>query len=548
MKIIIVLILSIFLYPPFTTQGIIRTLKKAQKTVFTSIGFLIYPEGAIPDWSPLLNPSDNDTFKSELFDPLVKFLNEFKINGLLINIHFIDEIEIDDLEHKINDFVTNIKAKVNNLIVGLIISGSAYESFPNTSIFDYAITNKAVDFYIIDISNLNVCDKDSVKCGLSPFASNITDMLTIHQVTSSLKNSSIDFSKTLAALQASVIIPDAVIFKDARTPFTSYSMGIYVKQTYAGIVLYSIDRDDYDGKCGCGKCPVINTMLDGWTGRPLKTCIIRSLVEANKSVYIRIGFIYEDDWSSLFDPSDNDTFQKQMFDPLVNFLNEFKVNGIIIDFISIYDVTMDNFEHKMCDFVSNIKTKVNKLIVGLVTSGSNYQYFTNDELFNFTITNKVFDLYIIDWSNLNICDKDSVKTGISPVTSNISDMVTNEQVTNDVTNSSMDISKVYAMIQMSPVIPDNLLFKDATHCITTYSIYCNSTDPTNSSQWCTNPSKLSYDQGAYAKKFYVGIVIQVLDSDDYEVCCECEKFPVSNQIIDGWTASPFKTCPKLDHK
>lgn len=34
----------------------------------------------------------------------------------------------------------------------------------------------------------------------------------------------------------------------------------------------------------------------------------------------------------------------------------------------------------------------------------------------------------------------------------------------------MDISKVYAMIQMSPVIPDNLLFKDATHCITTYSI------------------------------------------------------------------------------
>ncbi|XP_022168360.1 uncharacterized protein LOC111032372 [Myzus persicae] len=274
---------------------------------------------------------------------------------------------------------------------------------------------------------------------------------------------------------------------------------------------------------------------------------IRSLVEANKPVYTHVGFQSTVDWCSIFDPSDKDIFQKQIFDPLVSFLNTFKVNGIIINLKYIYKNTMDDYANKISTFVTNIKKKVNKLIVCLLIAGSNYQYFINDTLFDFTITNKVLDLYIIDWSLLNICDNDTVKCGLSPITSNISDMVTIEQVNSGVNNSSMDKSKIYARMQIFPVIPKKLLSKDATYCITTYSIYCSSTDSTNSSQWCTNPSKLSYDQGAYAKQSYVGIVLDQLDTDDYEGCCECGKFPVSNQIIDGWTASPFKTCPKLDH-
>ncbi|KAF0768782.1 Uncharacterized protein FWK35_00008595, partial [Aphis craccivora] len=27
-------------------------------------------------------------------------------------------------------------------------------------------------------------------------------------------------------------------------------------------------------------------------------------------------------------------------------------------------------------------------------------------------------------------------------------------------------------------------------------------------KWCSNPSQLSYDQGAYVKKFYKGIVLR----------------------------------------
>jgi len=67
--------------------------------------------------------------------------------------------------------------------------------------------------------------------------------------------------------------------------------------------------------------------------------IIKILREANKDVYIRIGFMKIEDWSSLFDPLDTGTFQKEMFDPLVNYLKTFKVNGIIIDFFSIYLVS-----------------------------------------------------------------------------------------------------------------------------------------------------------------------------------------------------------------
>ncbi|XP_022168390.1 uncharacterized protein LOC111032393 [Myzus persicae] len=121
-----------------------------------------------------------------------------------------------------------------------------------------------------------------------------------------------------------------------------------------------------------------------------------------------------------------------------------------------------------------------------------------------------------------------------------------EKVNSGVTNSSMDKSKIYAMIQVYPIIPITIV-PEGSRSDSTYSIYCNSTDPATSSQWCTNPSKLSYDQGAYAKQYYVGIVLEQLDTDDYLGCCECGKFLVSNQIIDGWTARPFKTCPKLDH-
>jgi len=67
--------------------------------------------------------------------------------------------------------------------------------------------------------------------------------------------------------------------------------------------------------------------------------IVTSLVEAQMTVYTRIGFVCGDDWNSLFNATDQNKFQIEMFDPLVNFLNEFKINGIIIDFLSIYDVS-----------------------------------------------------------------------------------------------------------------------------------------------------------------------------------------------------------------
>lgn len=67
--------------------------------------------------------------------------------------------------------------------------------------------------------------------------------------------------------------------------------------------------------------------------------IIRSLVEANKPVYTRIGFDSTDDWASIFNPPDAEVFQTKKFDPLVNFLIKFKVNGLIINSADIYNVS-----------------------------------------------------------------------------------------------------------------------------------------------------------------------------------------------------------------
>jgi len=82
--------------------------------------------------------------------------------------------------------------------------------------------------------------------------------------------------------------------------------------------------------------------------------IIRSLVEANKPVYTRIGFDGTDDWGSIFNPPNADLFQTQKFEPLVNFLNTFKVNGLLINCANIYGVS--NIEHYY--FLLNCSFKV----------------------------------------------------------------------------------------------------------------------------------------------------------------------------------------------
>jgi len=67
--------------------------------------------------------------------------------------------------------------------------------------------------------------------------------------------------------------------------------------------------------------------------------IIKTLVAANKNVYTRIGFEGTDDWGSIFNPSDANVFQTTKFDPLINFLNTFKINGILINCPNLYDVS-----------------------------------------------------------------------------------------------------------------------------------------------------------------------------------------------------------------
>ncbi|CAI6365774.1 unnamed protein product [Macrosiphum euphorbiae] len=272
---------------------------------------------------------------------------------------------------------------------------------------------------------------------------------------------------------------------------------------------------------------------------------IKILIEANKPVYLRIGFVYKDDWSLVFDPADADVFQKTMFDPLINFLTTTKVNGLLINCVDLYEyVAIDNLEQKISNFVCAIKAKIDKLIVGVFISGVYYESFPDNTIFDFSITNAVLDLYIIDWSVLNDCEDKKNKTDMTPISSTTPNTTTVEQVTCAVTNSRMDKSKIYAMVQMLPVLPQSLLLEGEKR-ITTYSIFCEMTQA-DSSEWCSSPSKMSYDQGAYAKKFYVGIVLQQLDTDDYESKCKCGPFPVSNLIIDGWAGCSFNDCPKLD--
>ncbi|XP_026819192.1 uncharacterized protein LOC113557850 [Rhopalosiphum maidis] len=268
---------------------------------------------------------------------------------------------------------------------------------------------------------------------------------------------------------------------------------------------------------------------------------IKSLTEANKVVYLTIGFVNNDDWWSIFNPSDANEYKTQKFDPLVDFLNKYKLSGLFIYFPSLLDSDIQNVFQKISDFVTSIKEKIDGLKVGIVFYVTDQ--ISNKTRFDFTLINEIMDHYVIDLSMLNECDDNSKIYGLSPISSET--MVSIDQVTCVVTNSTVDQSKLFAKIQVSVLIPKDLV-GEGVKTVTTYSIYCGDNDLAKSSKLCGNPSNLSYDQGAYVDKFYSGLYIECLDADDFECKCGCKNFPVTNIIIDGWEKCDFTACSKLD--
>ncbi|XP_025206026.1 uncharacterized protein LOC112602260, partial [Melanaphis sacchari] len=231
--------------------------------------------------------------------------------------------------------------------------------------------------------------------------------------------------------------------------------------------------------------------------------IIKSLHEANKIVYLILGFVNKTDWPSIFAPKDEEQYKKEKMGPLISFLNDFNISGLLMNIRKIY--------------VS----------------------------FDFTITNKELDIYLIDIQKLNdFCDSDVKKYGMTPIKSPTPNMTSMEQVTSAVTGSTMDKLKIYAMLKCHVRIPNGQP-KINNKLITSYSTYCSTNTP-QSSLWCQDRSQFSFDQGAFAKKNYKGIVINILDGDDFNSSCGCGLFPVTNAMISGWKSTPLTPCPRLD--
>ncbi|XP_026823368.1 uncharacterized protein LOC113561251 [Rhopalosiphum maidis] len=266
-----------------------------------------------------------------------------------------------------------------------------------------------------------------------------------------------------------------------------------------------------------------------------------SLIESNKIVYLRIGFKYQQDWYSILYPEDANQVKTQKFDLIVNFLKKHNIRGLFMWFPFLLDGDIPNVSQKLSDFVTSIKNEVDGLKVGIEFYA--FDQISNKTRIDFTLINEVIDHFVIDLTNLNACDENSKKYGLDPISSET--MLSIDTITNIVTKSTVDQSKLFAKIQASVIKPSDLVEKGAL-TITTYSKYCD--DQEDTSRWCGNPSKLSYDQGAYVAQFYSGLFIENLDADDFLCKCGCKKFPVTNLIIDGWKKCDFTTCPKLDKK
>lgn len=210
-------------------------------------------------------------------------------------------------------------------------------------------------------------------------------------------------------------------------------------------------------------------------------------------------------------------------------------------------MTISDLANKINKFVNDIKKNIPTLKIGIIINGVSFSYFTDAQYLDYAKINGNLDHYVIDCTWLNVCNEITKKVGLSPVKLQQPNtkILTIPQVTTAVTCSEMDKEKIYIMLGVIAIKPDEIL-KKGELIASTYTEYCGSSDPIVKSKWCTNPSQLSYDQGVFAKQFYKGIVIELISYDDIKNTCGCQKFPVANIIIDGWNNKNFTACPKLD--
>ncbi|XP_025201721.1 uncharacterized protein LOC112599156 [Melanaphis sacchari] len=271
--------------------------------------------------------------------------------------------------------------------------------------------------------------------------------------------------------------------------------------------------------------------------------MVKTLLNAKKVVYTKIGFYNKPDWHSIFVPENEENYKKTIMDPLVNFINSFSISGIVIYFRYIHlDKTVSPKDYT--SFVNRLKQEVkHKIKVGLVIHGAFYQQYSNTSSFDFTITNEALDMYYIIFTYINFCNSVTKKCGVAPIKSPNPNITSMEIITSAVTNSTMDKTKIYAVLQCTVRITRGqpLVLKKI---ITTYSTYC-SINTTNSSLWCASPSQLSYDQAAYSKKNFKGIYLEVLDGDDFNSSCGCGQFPVTKAYISGWKSTKLTPCSRF---
>ncbi|XP_060846204.1 uncharacterized protein LOC132925858 [Rhopalosiphum padi] len=93
---------------------------------------------------------------------------------------------------------------------------------------------------------------------------------------------------------------------------------------------------------------------------------IKILTEANKNVYLSIGFLFDEDWCSILNALDENEYKTRIFDPLVGFLNKYKISGLFMCIPDMLNGAIENVSQKINDFVTSIKNKVAGLKVGLV--------------------------------------------------------------------------------------------------------------------------------------------------------------------------------------
>ncbi|XP_025198334.1 uncharacterized protein LOC112596767 [Melanaphis sacchari] len=272
------------------------------------------------------------------------------------------------------------------------------------------------------------------------------------------------------------------------------------------------------------------------------------ILKSSKRVFLYYGYMTIQEWTKILacESCNGGTNSLDEMKGLKAFLDEHPgIAGLIISGLEYdYDSPeFPGFSENLKTYLEVMKKSFPDLIIGLVfTGGFPIDQYTNPMIpwLDINVIDSAVDFYVISFMCFNDCTED-FRGGIAPMTASNTNY-TMDKLKDVLKQASIPKEKTHFKFRISPTSDPN---DSLTNCDLTTEQIC--LRPQETCTWCVDSQTSFNEKGKFSKEYGAGFVASLLDFNDPDNCCNCEKpYPGFNALLDGFNGVTTKPCALLN--